>query len=142
MKPFQSSAVEQVFRGYPNELRAKLMRLRQLIFETAAGLEGVGPLDETLKWGQPNYLTSQSKSGTTIRVDQNKSKPGQYCLFVHCQTSLLATYREFYADVLRFDGKRCVEFNVDEDPPEDALRHCIEFALTYHHHKRRDGLPF
>ena len=72
MKPFQSSAVEQVFRGYPNELRAKLMRLRQLIFEAAAGLEGVGPLDETLKWGQPSYLTSQSKSGTTIRVDQIK----------------------------------------------------------------------
>jgi len=118
------------------------MRLRQLIFETAAGLEGVGPLDETLKWGQPSYLTSQTKSGTTIRVDQNKSKPDQYCLFVHCQTSLLATYREFYADVLRINGKRCVEFNVDEDPPEDALRHCIELALTYHHHKRRDGLPF
>ena len=142
MEPFQSAAVEEVFRAYPGELRAKLMRLRQLIFETAWGLEEVGPLEETLKWGQPSYLTSQSKSGTTIRVDQNKSKPGQYCLFVHCQTSLLATYREFYADVLRFDGKRCVEFDVAEDPPEDALRHCIELALTYHRNKRRDRLPF
>jgi hypothetical protein len=63
-------------------------------------------------------------------------------MFVHCQTSLLATYREFYSDVLRFDGKRCVEFNVDHDPPEKVLRHCIQLALTYHRGKRRDRLPF
>ena len=142
MEPFQNSDVEDVFRAYPGKLRAKLMRLRQLIFETASELESVGPLEETLKWGQPSYLTRQSKSGTTIRVDQHRSKPGQYCMFVHCQTSLLATYREFYSDVLSFDGKRCVEFDIDDDPPDEVVRHCIELALTYHRRKRRDRLPF
>jgi hypothetical protein len=142
MEPFQNSEVEGVYRAYSDRLREKLMRLRHLIFETAAELEDVGPLEETLKWGQPSYLTKQSKSGTTIRVDQIKSKPRQYCMMVHCQTSLVATYREFYSEVLRFDGKRCIEFDVEMDPPEDALRHCIELALTYHRNKRRDRLPF
>ena len=142
MEPFQNSEVKDIYRAYPAKLREKLMRLRQLIFETAAQLQDVGPLEETLKWGQPSYLTKQSKSGTTIRVDQIKSKPGHYCMMVHCQTSLLATYREFYSEVLRFDGKRCIEFDVEKDPPEDSLRHCIELALTYHRNKRRDRLPF
>lgn len=142
MEPFQSSDVEEVFGAYPGKLREKLLRLRQLIFETAAQLEDVGPLEETLKWGQPSYLTGRFNSGTTIRVDQNRKKPGQYCMFVHCQTSLLATYREYYADILRFDGKRCVEFDVEDDPLEEAVRHCIELALTYHRAKRRDRLPF
>jgi len=49
------------------------MSLRRLIFETAAELEDVGLLEETLKSGQPSYLASPTKSGTTIRVDQIKS---------------------------------------------------------------------
>ena len=71
MEPFQNSEVKDIYRAYPAKLREKLMRLRQLIFETAAQLQDVGPLEETLKWGQPSYLTKQSKSGTTIRVKEN-----------------------------------------------------------------------
>ncbi len=118
------------------------MPLRELIFDTASKLCNVGPLEETLKWGQPSYLTKQSKSGTTIRIDQDRSKPIQYGMYVHCQTSLLATYREYYSDILRFDGNRYIEFDVENDPPEEAMRHCIQLALTYHRSKRRDRLPF
>ena len=37
------------------------MFLRQLIFETAAATEVVGELEETLKWGEPSYLTPKTK---------------------------------------------------------------------------------
>ncbi len=137
MKAFDSPDVESVFAGYPERLREKLMRLRQVIFDSAAEMEAVGPLEETLKWGQPSYLTPASKSGTTIRIDQLGSEPDRYGLFVHCQTSLIETFRDFYPDELEYDGKRGIRFDVDEDPPQDALRHCIGLALTYHLDKKR-----
>ncbi|NQU58191.1 MAG: DUF1801 domain-containing protein, partial [Rhodospirillales bacterium] len=83
MEPFQYPEVENVFKAYPEKLKRKLMSLRQLIFDTALEIERVGPLEETLKWGQPSYLTQQTKSGTTIRIDQIKSEPGHYGMFVH-----------------------------------------------------------
>jgi hypothetical protein len=38
------------------------MRLRQLILDTAARLD-VGPLEETLRWGEPAYVTT-TRSGS------------------------------------------------------------------------------
>lgn len=136
MEPFQDSNVKAVFDAYSNDVKAKMMALRQLIFETASRIDGVGPLAETLKWGQPSYLTAQSKTGTTVRIDRIKAAPGHYGIFVHCQTSLLTTYRELYRDELSFDGNRCVTFAVNEELPADAVRHCIGLALTYHRDKK------
>ena len=136
---FQSDEVEAVFAAYPDALRDRLLRLRRLIFETARATEGVGPVLETLKWGQPSYLTQASKSGTTIRIDAVKPVPGRYALYVHCQTNLVSTFREMYPDALACEGNRAVVFEQDEAVPEDILRHCIALALTYHSRKARDG---
>ncbi|MEP6790955.1 MAG: DUF1801 domain-containing protein, partial [Ramlibacter sp.] len=68
MKPFADSAVAKTFESYPPDMRRKLLALREIILRTAAATEGVGPLQETLKWGEPAYLTSQSKSGSTVRI--------------------------------------------------------------------------
>jgi hypothetical protein len=51
VKPFQNAAVARVFEAYPPRMRRKLLALRRLIFDTAASTEGVGKLEETLKWG-------------------------------------------------------------------------------------------
>jgi hypothetical protein len=48
-RPFERPDVARVFKAYPAPMRRRLMRLRQLIFDTAAGLEGVGRLEETLR---------------------------------------------------------------------------------------------
>jgi len=136
VEPFQNSEVAAQFDAYPELLRQRLLDLRQLIFDTASAIEDVGQLQETLKWGQPSYLTHSSKSGTTIRIGQIKSKPGGYGLYVHCQTSLLATYRELYPNELRYVGARCIEFTVNDEMPREPLRHCIALALTYHRNKK------
>ncbi len=65
-------AVEAVFSTYPKPIKAKLLALRRLIFDTAKTTSGVGALEETLKWGQPSYLTTETKSGSTIRIDRVK----------------------------------------------------------------------
>lgn len=142
MKPFQNPQVEDVFNTYPEKLKRRLLHLRDLIFETAAQIEAVGELEETLKWGQPSYLTATSKSGTTIRIDRIKANPDRYGMFVHCQTSLVETYRELYPDRLKFDGKRGIIFEENEKIPDKEIRNCIALALTYHLNNRRDRLPF
>lgn len=136
---FLDPAVEAVFRTYPESLKAKLLTLRRLIFETARTTEGVGALEETLKWGQPSYLTSETKSGSTIRIDRAKSGPGQYALYFNCQTDLVATFRELYPTELSYGGNRSIILQAKDKIPVPALRHCVALALTYHLNKRKGG---
>ena len=92
-------AVDAVFAAYPGPVKAKLLALRRLIFDTAKATKGVGALEETLKWGQPSYLTPESKSGSTIRIDQVKAEAGRYAVYFHCQTDLVETFRELYPNL-------------------------------------------
>ena len=129
-------AVDGVFDAYPRPVKAKLLALRRLILETAAATKGVGELQETPKWGQPSYLTAATKSGSTIRIDRVKASANQYAVYFHCQTDLVATFRELYPVELTYAGNRAVIFNADDAIPEAALRHCLGLALTYHLRKR------
>ena len=129
------SAVNAVFGAYPAQVRTKLLALRKLIFDTAKTTSGVGALEETLKWGQPSYLTTESKSGSTIRIDQVKTEAGRYAVYFHCQTDLVETFRELYPE-LRYGGNRSILLDAGDKVPEKALRHCIALALTYHARKR------
>ena len=141
---FADPAVEAVFAAYPKQTKAKLLALRRLILETAAKMPGVGTLDETLKWGQPSYLTSETRSGSTIRIDRVKPAAGddreRYALYVHCQTTLVSTFRQLYRDQLDFVGNRSILLDADQPLPKAALRHCIALALTYHRNGAKDYL--
>lgn len=141
MKAFKHPSVKVVFNQYPKQVREKILWLRELIFQVAIGIPEVGKIEETLKWGQPSYLTSESKSGTTIRIDAISSQPGSYGLFVHCQTSLIETFRNKFGNTFQYDGNRALVFNETEAIPEDELRECISLALTYHLKKRGKRMP-
>ena len=136
--PTSDAAVEAVFTSYPAPVKSKLLALRRLIFDTAKATSGVGTLEEALKWGQPSYLTTESKSGSTIRIDQVKAQAGQYAVYFHCQTDLVETFRELYPK-LRYGGNRSILLDASEKLPEAALRHCVALALTYHARKRKAG---
>ena len=129
-------AVPAIFDGYPRPVRAKLLALRKLIFDTAKKTDGVGALEEAVRWGQPSYLTSESKSGSTIRIDQVKAVPGQYAVYFHCQTNLVETFRELYPE-LKYSGNRAILLDASDKLPEAELRHCVALALTYHLSKRK-----
>jgi hypothetical protein len=134
---FSDPAVDAVFSAYPKPLKTKLLALRRLIFDTAKTTKGVGELEEILKWGQPSYLTTETKSGSTIRIDRVKSSAGQYAVYFHCQTDLVTTFRELYPNELSYSGNRAVILDADDDIPEAVLRHCLGLALTYHLNKRK-----
>ena len=132
MKRFENPAVAQAFENYPPAARRKLLALRELIFETAAATPGVGTLEETLKWGEPAYLTSETKSGSTIRLGWKKSAPAQYAMYFNCQTNLVDTFRTLFPSEFKFEGNRAIVFNISDVIPRDPLACCIGAALIYH----------
>jgi hypothetical protein len=78
MDEIENPEVAEVFNMYPKRMRQKLMLLRQLVLDTASETEGITTLEETLKWGEPSYVT---KGGSTIRMGWKESKPDQYALY-------------------------------------------------------------
>jgi hypothetical protein len=135
MKSSGNSATEKVFAAYPPKIRRQLLALRKIIFDVAASTEGVGHLEETLKWGEPAYITSQTKSGSTIRLGWKKSSPTQYAIYFNCQTNLVESFRTLFPDEFKFQGNRAIVFDDDEVVPKDAVCFCIAAALTYHRDK-------
>ena len=135
MRKFGDAAVAAVFRTYPPGLRARLMALRELVFDTAEKTPGVGPLTETLKWGQPSYLTEETGSGTTVRIDRLKAGDG-YAVYFHCQSGLVGQFRELYPGTFKYEGKRAILFDTADRLPNRELAHCIALALTHHSRKK------
>jgi Domain of unknown function (DU1801) len=132
MTPIQNAAVARAFEAYPPGMRSKLLALRELIFRTAASTPGVGQLEETLKWGEPAYLTSNSGSGSTVRIDWKKSEPTEYAMYFNCQTTLVETFKSLFPGEFKFEGNRAIVFHESEAVPTDALAFCVAAALTYH----------
>jgi len=129
---FAETAVEAVFRSYYDPVRQALLELRGLILRTALDTAGVGPVRETLKWGQPSYLPVRPKTGSTVRIDAVRAPNFDFAMFVHCQTTLIEEFRLLYPDALVFQGKRAVLFSCADPLPAAALRHCVARAFTYH----------
>lgn len=128
--------IAAVLARHPKAVQARLLEVRALVFAVAGETEGVGPLSETLKWGEPAYLTAASGSGTTIRLGVSKAAPTAAAVFVNCRTSLVDTYREQFCDVFGFEGHRSLIVAADGPLPELPLRICLRAALLYHRRGR------
>ena len=131
--------VAAVFASYPPALRERLLALRRLILETAASTEGVGEIEEALRWGEPSYLTPRTKSGSTVRLNRLRGTEDRYAMYFKCTTTLVQTFRQLYADVFTFSGNRALVFHVDDRVPSNELSHCIALALRYHLDKKEHG---
>ena len=127
--------VKQKFNSYPKHIKMKMESLRSLIFEVARTTAGVGEIEETLKWGEPAYLTTKPKSGTTIRIDWKPKSPDQIGMYVNCNTNLIGTFKTLFADELKFEGNRAIVFPVNKPAPKKQLTVCIKMALCYHLNK-------
>jgi hypothetical protein len=126
----KNPAVAQAFAGFPPLERAGLLTLRQLIFDVVARDADIGPLEETLKWGQPAYLTTATKSGTTLRLGLPKT--GGFAILCHCQTTVISDFRALFGDDFIYDGNRAVVFSTSDTVPKDKLALLVSAALRYH----------
>jgi hypothetical protein len=133
MEIISDPRVVEVFNNYPESVRKQLLDLRQLLLKTASEIDGLDKLEETLKWGEPSYLT---KHGSTIRMDWKAKNPEQYALYFKCTSRLVETFKTVYNDKFKFEGKRAIIFQLNHNIPETELIHCITMALTYHKIKK------
>lgn len=124
-----SPKVDVVFANYPEFVREKMQLLRELVIETAEESEGVYKLEETLKWGEPSFVT---KDGSTLRMDWKEKTPDQYAMYFHCTSRLVDTFRLVFNHKFQYEGKRAIVFQLNQKIPKAELKECIKAALTYH----------
>ena len=121
--------VELIFRNYPEFVRDKMLILRELVIETAEEIDGLNMIEETLKWGEPSYLTS---NGSTLRMDWKSKTPDQYAIYFKCTSRLAETFQKVFKNTFHFEGKRAIVFKIEDIIPRAELKDCIKATLTYH----------
>ena len=129
MKVKTNQKVEEVFANYPDRVRYKMRELRELILETAEETDGISQLEETLKWGEPSFLT---KKGSTLRIDWKEKTPDQYAMYFQCTSRLVDTFRLVFNNTFQYEGKRAIVFQLNQKIPKAELQACIKATLTYH----------
>lgn len=120
---------DTIFADYPDSVRDKMQHLRALVRETAAETEGLSMLEETLKWGEPSFVT---KHGSTLRMDWKEKAPDQFAMYFQCTSRLVDTFRLVFDHQFQYEGKRAIVFQINEKIPELELKACIKATLTYH----------
>jgi len=124
-----SPQVEEVFANYPDFVQDKLQHLRALVIETAEEMTDVNVLEETLKWGEPSFVT---KNGSTLRIDWKAKTPDQYAMYFQCSSRLVDTFRLVFNHTFQYEGKRAIVFQMNQKIPELELKECIKASLHYH----------
>lgn len=137
LKRITDPKVDQVFTNYPDHVRDKMHYLRTLVIETAEETASIDKLEETLKWGEPSFVT---KKGSTLRMDWKAKTPNQYAMYFQCTSRLVDTFRLVFDDTFQYEGKRAIVFHLDQKIPVPELKECIKASLTYHNVKHMDTL--
>ena len=140
-RALQDPAVAAAFSACAEPMRSRLLALRSLILDVAAETPAIGPLIETLKWGDPAYLPARPRIGTTIRINAHKGGIDTYGLYINCRTSLADTFRSLYPGVFTIEGDRALVFGPGARLPTEPLKTCIALALTYHLRARSSVVP-
>jgi hypothetical protein len=110
--------------------------LKALIREAAREVPDIGPLEESMKWGQPSFAPAKANIGSSVRIEARAG--GDHALMFICTTGLVEEFRTLYTGSLTFEGNRAIVIPAEDLPDPDALKHCIQLALT---HKLRKRAP-
>ena len=129
MKLTTNPKVTTVFDNYPEEVKQQMLNLRELVLKTANEIEGLDKLEETLKWGEPSYLT---KHGSTLRMDWKEKKPNQFAMYFKCTSKLVPTFKAVFGNKFNYEDNRAIVFGLEDKIPEEELKQCIRMTLTYH----------
>jgi len=134
--PRLASDVAAAFDKMPPECRQVLLGLREQIFEIASGDLEIGTILETLKWGEPAYLTEIPRTGATLRLGASKKNPGYCGLYFNCQSSLAEEIAALVAGTALLEGTRGVVFPAvpsgGSEPNPDLTALLIRKVLRYH----------
>ncbi|UPK28490.1 DUF1801 domain-containing protein [Bradyrhizobium sp. 195] len=129
--PLLPREVSRAFGALPAPIGKRLLQVRDLIFAAAAAHDDVGKLTESLKWGEPAYLTEETGSGSTIRLGRLKDSDHAAVLF-NCRTTVVDTFRERFPDQFEYRQTRALLVPTSGALPKRELSVCLSLALTYH----------
>lgn len=139
MTPFENQNVKSIFDAYPPKIGEKLLQIRELVFEIGANNPLIGKIEETLKWGEPSYLTADTKSGSTLRIDKKKNQDGIFAIYFNCKTTLIEDIKAILGDKFNYEGNRALIFNAQTTLPINEIKFCIEMALSYKHRAKANA---
>lgn len=111
--------------------RETLLDVREMIFEVAGEAFHIGTIEETLRWGEPAYITNMKKTGSTLRLGIEKTTD-MPALFFNCKTTLVEEFRQQFGRSLTYVKNRAVILDGEGEQYKAALKICIAAALTYH----------
>lgn len=124
-----SPAFEAKLASYPDFVRDKMLYLRQLVVETAEEISDIKEMEETLKWGEPSFLT---KNGSTLRMDWKDKAPDQYAMYFKCTSRLVETFKLVYGKQFEYEKSRAIIFQLNQKVPVSEIKACIKATLLYH----------
>ncbi len=119
--------------SYPEHVRPKMQSLRELVIQTAKETPEIEELEETLKWGEPSFVT---KIGSTLRMDWKEKTPEQYQMYFKCTSRLVETFKLVFGDLFEYENNRAIIFKLDDEIPVVELKKCIVATLKYHKVKK------
>jgi len=121
---------------WPDPVQARFQSMRMLFLDVAEQAD-IGPLDESLKWGQPAWRPSRARTGSTLRLNWSDTAPDRLLAFVDCKTDLASQMQTRCPD-LPNDGRRALSFAL-EPSHDDALWQLAHLTFTYHRTKRHSA---
>ncbi len=124
-----SPEFEMKLLSYPDHIRPKMQYLREIVHETAKEIPEIKELEETLKWGEPSFIT---KIGSTLRMDWKEKTLEQYQIYFKCTSRLVETFKLVFGELFQYEKNRAIIFKLDEEIPIALLKECIRATLMYH----------
>jgi hypothetical protein len=117
------------YNSYPTSIKKEILELRELIFEVIEKDDEIDFYEETLKWGEPSFLTKSS--GSTLRIDWKTKNPDCISLFVNCRTKIISIFKELYPNDFQYIGNREIRLSLNDTYSKNKLKKCIEVVLKY-----------
>lgn len=121
--------VETKYKSYPSTVNRELLDLRKLILEVVRKDKDIDFIEETLKWGEPSFLTKTS--GSTLRIDWKERNPNYISIFVNCRTKLISIFKDLYPNDFEYVGNREIRLPLGGKYSKNKLKKCIELVLKY-----------
>ena len=122
-------SVRDHYKQYSDSIRQPVDDLRTIVIEAASEIEELAEVEETLKLGEPSFLTT---GGSTVRIDWKQSMPDQFAMYFSCTSKLVPTFKRLFGDVFKFDKNRAIVFSTSSPIPTTKLKACVAAALQYH----------
>ncbi len=135
MQPFKDHHIYELYTAPPAPFNQIMLQIRTWIFQAPKRNSLIGPIKETLRWGEASYINEQGH-GSLLRIAYKDTSKPYVGLYFHCKTTLIGSIAKKYGNAFTYQGNRAIIFDGQQALNESAIKDCIEQAMLYHHYKK------